>query len=84
MEQDIIKITEAHYTTGYSIEMTFNDLSTQTINFEPYLIKSPVANVNKYLDKGKFRKFFIVDGNLIWKNTEMTFPLADLHSGKLQ
>jgi hypothetical protein len=83
MDEKLIRIKEAHYTTGYSIEMTFNDLSTQTINFEPYLIKSPVANINKYLDKGKFRKFFIVDGNLIWKNTEMTFPLSDLHSGKL-
>lgn len=84
METDLIRITEAHYTTGYSIEITFSDQSTQTINFEPYMIKSPVPNINKYLDKGKFKKFFVVDGNLIWKNTEMTFPLADLHSGKLQ
>ena len=48
-----------------------------------HVTQTSVANVNKYLDKGKFRKFFIVDGNLIWKNTEMTFPLTDLHSGKL-
>ncbi|MEO8512124.1 MAG: DUF2442 domain-containing protein [Ignavibacteria bacterium] len=83
MEPESIKITEAHYTTGYSIEMTFNDSSSKTINFEPYLIKSPVANINKYLDKGKFRNFFIVDGNLIWKSIEMTFPMADLYAGKI-
>lgn len=78
-----ISITEAHYTAGYSIEMTFSDNTSKTINFEPYMIKSSLPNINKYLDKGKFRKFLIVNGNLIWKNDEMTFPIKDLHSGKL-
>ena len=83
MEPETIRITEAHYTTGYQIEMTFNDSSKQTINFEPYLIRSHVSNINKYLDKGKFTKFLLVDGNLLWKNIEMTFPIASLHAGKI-
>ena len=83
MEPETIRITEAHYTTGYQIEMTFNDSSKQTINFEPYLIRSHVSNINKYLDKGKFIKFLLVDGNLLWKNIEMTFPIASLHAGKI-
>jgi len=83
-ELQSISITEAHYTDGYSIKMTFSDNTSKTINFEPYMIKSPLPNVNKYLDKGKFRKFLLVEGNLIWKNDEMTFPLESLHAGKLQ
>ena len=83
MEPEAIKITKAHYTTGYQIEMTFNDSSKQTINFEPYMLISPVANINKYLDKGKFTKFMITDGNLAWKNIEMAFPIAALHAGKI-
>jgi hypothetical protein len=83
MEQDTIIITEAHYTTGYSIEMTFSDNSKQTINFEPFLLRSHSPAVNKYLDKGKFKKFLIIEGTLNWKNSDLTFPVGDLHSGKL-
>jgi len=78
---ELISITEAHYTTGYSIQMTFNDSTVQTINFEPFLLKSVFPKVNKYLDKGKFKKFLLVEGNLNWHNSELTFPLADLHAG---
>ena len=81
--QQKVSVTEAHYTTGYTIEMTFSDNTSRTINFEPYMIKSSLPNVNKYLDKGKFRKFLLVNGNLIWKNDEMFFPIEALHSGKL-
>lgn len=83
MESEPIKITEAHYTTGYSIEMTFNDSSSKTINFEPYLLKSTLPNVNKYLDKGKFKKFLVIEGNLNWKNFDLTFPITDLYAGKI-
>ena len=80
---DTIKITEAHYTNGYSIEMTFSDSSKQTINFEPFLLKSKLPNVNKYLDKGKFKRFSLIEGNLNWKNFDLTFPLNDLYAGKI-
>ncbi|NOS86539.1 MAG: DUF2442 domain-containing protein [Ignavibacteria bacterium] len=78
---ELISITEAHYTTGYSIEMTFNDNTSRTINFEPFLLKSVSPQVNKYLDKGKFKKFHLIEGNLNWHNYELTFPLADLYAG---
>lgn len=84
MEHDILSITEAHYTTGYSIEMTFSDNTSQTINFEPFLLGSNLPAVNKYLDKGKFKRFLLIEGNLNWKNYDLTFPIADLHSGKLK
>ncbi len=83
MEQDLIKITEAHYTSGYSIEMTFSDSSKQTINFEPFLLKSALPNINKFLDKGKFKRFLVIEGNLNWKNYEMTFPVESLYAGKI-
>ena len=83
MEQETITITEAHYTTGYSIEMTFSDSSSKTINFEPFLIRSHQSNINKYLDKGKFKKFQIIEGNLNWHNSELTFPIENLHSGNI-
>jgi len=79
-----LTITEANYITGYQIELTFSDNTSKTINFEPFMIKSRLPNVNKYLDKGKFRKFLLVEGTLIWKNDEMTFSMDDLHAGELK
>lgn len=83
MEQDVISIIEAKYVNGYSIEMKFSDNTTTTINFEPFFMKSKDSQVNKYLDKGKFRKFLIVDGNLNWNHNNLTFPIEDLHEGKI-
>lgn len=83
MEQGPIKITEAHYISGYSIDMTFSDSSKQTIDFEPFLLKSTIPNINKYLDKGKFKRFSIIDGNLNWKNYDLTFPVENLYAGKI-
>jgi hypothetical protein len=60
MEQDLISITEANYTGGYSIELKFNDSSSKIINFEPFLLRSQVSKINKYLDKGKIIKILIV------------------------
>jgi len=61
--------------------MTFNDSTKQTINFEPFLMKSAFPRVNKYLDKGKFKKFLLIEGNLNWHNSVLTFHLADLYAG---
>ena len=81
--QQNLSITEANYTTGYQIEMTFSDNTSKTVNFEPFMIRSQLPNVGKYLDKGKFRKFLLIEGKLVWKNNEMTFSMEDLHAGKL-
>lgn len=83
MEQDLISITEANYTGGYSIELKFNDSSTKTINFETFLLKSHLPKINKYLDKGKFKRFLIVDGNLNWNGSDLVFTLSELHEGKV-
>jgi hypothetical protein len=77
--QQKLTITEAKYITGYQIDNT-----SKTVDFEPFMIKSRLPNVNKYLDKGKFRKFLLVEGTLIWKNDEMTFSMDDLHAGELK
>ncbi len=83
MEQELISITEANYTGGYSIELKFKDSSIKTINFETYLLKSALPKINKYLDKGKFKKFMIIDGNLNWNNNDLSFPLEALYTGKI-
>lgn len=83
MEDTSITVTGAEYTSGYSIKITFSDNTTQTINFELFLLHSPLPEVNKYLDKGKFKRFSVEDGNLNWKHKDLVFPVSDLHSGKI-
>jgi hypothetical protein len=31
----------------------------------------------------EFKKFKIIDGNLMWNDYEMIFPLEDLYEGKI-
>ena len=80
---NVIEVVSAKYVQDYNIHILFNDQSTATIDFEPFLSKSQHPSIKKYLDKNLFKKFGITDGNLNWNDYDLIFPVYDLHSGKI-
>ncbi len=77
----VIEIMSASYLSDYKINITFNDSSIKTVDFEPFLSKSLHPSIVKYLDKGLFKKFVIKDGNLNWNDYDLIFPVGDLYQG---
>jgi hypothetical protein len=78
---DYLAIVEAEYVSGYKIRLVFNDETERVVNFGPFLEKARNPDTTDYRDLGKFREFRIEDGDLIWGDFKMIFPIADLHRG---
>lgn len=80
---DVIEVTSAKYIGDFAIRITFNDSTSQLVDFKHFLERSLHPSIRQYMDEKRFRKFEIVDGNLNWNNYELIFPLEDLYENKI-
>jgi hypothetical protein len=78
-----LEVTEAKYISNYRIRLVFNDGKTRVVDFGPFLAKARNPDTTDYRDLEKFKSFRIEDGDLIWGDFQMIFPVADLHDGKI-
>lgn len=81
-ENQIILIENADYLNGYKIRLHFNDKTTQTIDFENFILSSHNPHIAKYSDLEIFKKFSITDGDLEWNDYDLCFPIADLYENQ--
>jgi len=79
----VISIISAEYAGEYRIKLTISDRTEREIDFSAFLnsAKNPMAR--KYLDKGLFRSFKIIYGDIVWNDYEMCFPIWDLYEGRI-
>lgn len=54
----------------------------RTIDFEPFLRRSRNPLIQAYLDPGLFSAFSIKEGDLVWGDYDLCFPIADLYDGR--
>ena len=80
---EYLEIVEAKYVSGYKIRLVFNDESERVVDFGPFLEKARNPDTTDYRDLKKFKEFRIEDGDLIWGDFQMIFPIADLHRGRI-
>lgn len=79
----LLEIVKANQVSDYILEVTFSDGKTNQIDFKEFLSKSSHPEIRKYLDQRLFSTFEIKDGNVIWSDYDLIFPIADLYSGKI-
>ena len=78
-----LAITRADYVADHQIRLTFNDATTRTVDFGPFLAKARNPDTTDYRNLKKFRSFRVEDGDLVWGDYQMIFPIADLHRGEI-
>lgn len=78
-----LEITEAKYVSGYKIRLTFNDEVVRVMDFGPFLKKAQNPMITKHLNIKQFKAFQIQDGDLMWGDFEMIFPIMDLYRGEI-
>ncbi len=78
-----IGVVGAEYVSGYNLRLTFNDGTSRLMDFEPFLRKAQHPDITKYRGLRKFKSFQILDGNLMWGDYEMIFPVWDLYRGAI-
>jgi hypothetical protein len=78
-----IKITKVDHLHDYILKLTFNDGKVQEVDFRPFLESAQHPEIAKYLDINVFMQYDLVDGDIIWNDYDLVFPIWDLYSNSL-
>lgn len=78
-----IKIAHVKQVGHYALQIEFSDRKTQVVDFEPFLQKSVHPEVRKFLNPQKFKNFKVIDGDLMWGDYDMIFPIHDLYNNSI-
>lgn len=70
-----LEVTEAKYVSGYKLLLAFNDGAVRVVDFGPFLAKARNPDTTDYRDLKKFKSFHIQDGDLMWGDYQMIFPI---------
>ena len=77
-----LAIVEARPTGNLSVELLFSDNTRKIIDIGNFIRNHPHPQYNKYLNEDEFKKFMLLDGNIVWgEDWDLIFPLEDLHLG---
>ena len=82
-ENAAIFVERAQDAGDFKLRVTFNDAMERTVDFGPFLRGSRNPLIRAYLDPAAFARFEIRDGDLIWGDYDLCFPIADLYEGRV-
>jgi hypothetical protein len=77
----VIFIERADREGEFKLRLTFNDGTVRSVDFGPFLRQSRNPLIQAYLDADLFARFTVKDGDLIWGDYDLCFPIADLYEG---
>lgn len=78
-----IKIESAEHAGAHKLSLFFSDGTEQIVDFSPFLESSLHPEIRKFLSPKKFKQFTIENGELMWGDFDLMFPLMDLYENKL-
>jgi hypothetical protein len=78
-----VDVTKVQHVADYKIRLTFSDGFERELDLGPFLRASSNEQIRAYLDPGKFAQFTLKDGELMWGDYELCFPIADLYEGAI-
>ena len=82
-EDDLVSVVGAYPVGDYSMQLQFSDGHEQTVDFGPFLTASMNPLIRRYLNPDMFMQFRIEDGDLLWGDYELCFPVADLYENRI-
>ena len=82
-DNPIIEVTQAVQLADYVLELKFSDGKANRVDFKKFLEAASHPEIRKYLDPKNFSEFELKDGNVIWNDYELIFPIGDLYSGEI-
>jgi len=82
-EGSFVEITAAKQIGDYTIVVSFSDGVDRIIDFGDFLRSNHNPLIREYLDADKFAQFRVEDGDLIWGDFGMCFPIADLYENRI-
>ncbi len=84
MIPDVINVVAAELAGDLRIRLSFDDGTTQVVDFRPFLVRSLHPDIRAYLNPDRFSDFRIEYGELVWGDYDLCFPMADLYRNQLE
>ena len=78
-----LRVKDAKYVPRYKVDIRFNDGARRVVDFGPFLKKATNPMFTKYRRLKQFKSFRIQDGDLMWGDFELIFPITDLYRGEI-
>ncbi len=78
-----IKIKQIKYIKKFELQITFSDATIKNIDFANFILNSKKPDIQKYQKPSKFKAFSFKNGELMWGDFEMIFPIMDLYKGTI-
>jgi hypothetical protein len=82
-ENAVIFVERAEDAGDFKLRLAFSDGTQRTVDFSPFLRQSRNPLIQAYLDPAAFARFAVKDGDLIWDDYALCFPIADLYEGRV-
>ena len=79
MSNTINKVVSAKQVAGYALQLVFDDNTSQTVDFGPFLKQSRHPDVRSFLSPERFSSFKLEHGELVWGDYDLCFPVIDLY-----
>lgn len=79
-----LRITKVEKLKRHTLRISFSDDLKRDVDFEPFLNAATHPEIKKFLKPSLFKAFKIVDGDLMWGDFDLLFPIADLYDGVLE
>ena len=78
-----IEVISAEYKGDFKVQIGFSNGDIRVVDFKPFLTGTTHPAIKKYADENLFLSFKVLDGNLIWNDWDMIFPVSDLITGRI-
>jgi hypothetical protein len=79
MHEAIINIVSATQSGEYRIRLVFSDETAQEVDFKEFLLHAIHPDIRAYLEPGRFAGFRVENGDLVWGDYQLCFPIIDLY-----
>jgi hypothetical protein len=78
-----VDISSAKRVGEFRLQLRFSDGVEREIDFERFLRGASNPQIREFLDERKFASFELKDGELVWGDFELCFPISDLYDGNI-
>ena len=78
-----IDLVQAEHAGAYRLRLAFSDGTERVVDFGPFLQSSEHPAIRSFLEPDKFATFRIEQGDLLWGDYDLCFPIADLYEGRI-
>lgn len=82
-KKKILKIESVKHIGGHRLRLVFSDGKEQVVDFGHFLENSCHPKIRKFLNPKNFKSFKIENGDLMWGDFDLIFPITDLYENKL-